>query len=211
MLDNLNNNKKNTGTKLMFGVLVFFGIATLILGVLQITRKINIGGAESVDNSQDLLSNADQLEPSIDELKSTDTDGDGLSDFDELYIYSTSPYLADSDSDGFSDKQEIDGGYDPNCPKGQDCRSQATDNSQQGIGGGVEEQTGLEGSATATSSSRQTTDSLQPAANSYTPEQIAEIRQALLAAGGISKEQLDAIPDEELIKTLEETLKEQQQ
>jgi len=121
-----------------------------------------------------------------------------LSDFDELYIYSTSPYLADSDSDGFSDKQEIDGGYDPNCPKGQNCRSQGTGEN-------------LEGSATATSSSQQTTDSLQPTASSYTPEQIAEIRQALLAAGGISKEQLDAIPDEELIKTLEETLKEQQQ
>lgn len=198
MLNDLNNNRKNTGTKLMFGVLVFFGMSTLILGVLQITRRINIGGTELADNSQDLLSSFDNLEPNIEELKLTDTDGDGLSDFDELYIYSTSPYLADSDSDGFSDKQEIDGGYDPNCPKGQNCRSQGAGEN-------------LEGSATATSSSQQTTDSLQPTASSYTPEQIAEIRQALLAAGGISKEQLDAIPDEELIKTLEETLKEQQQ
>lgn len=211
MIENAdNNNQKNTGTKLMFGVLVFFGIATLILGILQITKTINIGGAVPVDNSQDLLSSFDKLEPSIEELKATDSDGDGLSNFDELYIYSTSPYLADSDSDGFNDKQEIDDGYDPNCPKGQDCRSQGTGNSQQGTGENIEGQTGLEGSAAAASSSQQTVDSLPPTANSYTPEQIAEIRQTLLDAGGISQEQLDAIPDEELIKILEETLKEQQ-
>lgn len=58
---------------------------------------------------------------SEEELKNTDTDGDGLSDYDELNVYKTSPYLEDTDSDGTSDKQEVQLGYDPNCPGKNPC------------------------------------------------------------------------------------------
>lgn len=211
MPDEFGNNKKDTGTKLMFGVLVFFGILTLVLGVLQITRTINIGGgynelANQQVNSNQSLGNINQ---SANELKSTDMDKDGLSDYDELYIYHTSPYLADSDSDGFSDKEEIDNGFDPNCPKGTDCRGtteQPADSNNLSPKGGsssVKEQpvdglqSGNDGLATGTKQIE------------YTPEQLAEIRKMLLDAGGISQEQLDKISDEDLIKLVQEVLKEQ--
>ncbi|OGG86588.1 hypothetical protein A3B87_02055 [Candidatus Kuenenbacteria bacterium RIFCSPHIGHO2_02_FULL_39_13] len=186
MLNNLNNNKKNTGTKLMFGVLVFFGISTLILGVLQITKTINIGGPGAISSGQDLLSNSDNLEPSIAELQSSDTDNDGLSDFDELYIYSTSPYLTDSDSDGYDDKTEIDGGFDPNCPKGQDCRSSSAPE-------GTTEDKGTAGTEPADNSAT----SSQTVTEQITPQQI---REFILGSGQMTAEQLKQIDDETLIE-----------
>jgi len=187
MVDKLNNHKKNTGTRLMFGVLVFFGIATLILGVLQITRTINFPGGYN-DNTENIQAGTDEV--TIEQLMSNDTDGDGLSDFDELYVYYTSMYLADSDSDGDSDKEEIEDGFNPNCPKGQDCR------------GTVE-----------------TVEPVGPAeeAVEYLPTETAEqfegltaseLRQMILESEAMTQEQLDAISDEELMAAYQEILNE---
>ena len=75
------------------------------------------------------------------ELQGKDTDLDGLSDYDELYVYKTSPYLPDSDSDGFNDLAEIEDGFDPNCPKGQECMGLAEQGGTVEIPGLAEEPT----------------------------------------------------------------------
>ena len=180
----------------MFGVLVFFGISTLALGILQITRTINFPGG--YEQPLEGINTAGG-ETTVEQLRSKDTDGDGLSDFDELYVYKTSMYLADSDSDGYSDKEEIDNGFDPNCPKGQDCRTTT-------------------GDAQLTTGDAQLTtgDAQQPVDDNYLPtdttEQFkgltaTELRQMILASGSMSQEQLDGIADEQLMAAYQETLK----
>lgn len=104
-------------TKWMFGVLSFCAFATLLFGVLKISEQMIL----KTEPAGETASAGESL-PSLEELMTKDSDNDGLSDFQELNMYGTSPYLADSDSDGYSDKEEIDGGFDPNCPKGEDCR-----------------------------------------------------------------------------------------
>ncbi|MDP3965007.1 MAG: hypothetical protein Q8Q20_05150 [bacterium] len=107
--------------------IVVVGIGGLVLGFLQLRSHIS-GPFNSVTESSSgqTLAQDDLLE-----LRDLDTDRDTLSDFDELYLYDTSPYLADSDSDGSSDAQEIETGEDPNCPRGQVCRSVPADTNQE--------------------------------------------------------------------------------
>jgi hypothetical protein len=184
MPDEFNAKNNDRWTKLMFGVLVFFGISTLILGVLRVGQSIRIPVQPYDDNlSGDLIAGFENSEPTADELANLDSDGDGLSDFDERYVYSTSPYLADSDSDGFSDKDEIDEGFDPNCPKGQDCRG----------GGGSDNDSG----AGETPSSGD-----QYNFSELTEGDIAELRQMMLDTGQIEEEVLNSITDEQLIQVL---------
>jgi len=137
MTDDLNKTPKNTWTKVMFIALCFFGISAIVLGILQVSKTINLAGGNYAP-SGDEIDYGDSLETdarSVEELQVADTDGDGLSDFEELYIYKTSMYLEDTDSDGYLDKDEVDDGYDPNCPKGVNCREQRVDDS----GGYVED------------------------------------------------------------------------
>ena len=128
--------------RFIFGVIVFFGIAILLLGMLQIYSNIRAPFIRQALESQlnrvnqiTALSQPNQA-PSIEELKNADTDQDGLTDYEELYIYNTSPYLEDSDSDGQTDKQEIDSQTDPNCPKGQICQSQPNINTNSSTNSG---------------------------------------------------------------------------
>lgn len=199
-------------TKLMFGVLCFLGILTLILGVMQIVNALNpyieteAGKANQtqIDFSQGL----DNIGQSVEKLKSLDSDADGLTDYDELYVYSTSPYLSDSDSDGYADKAEIDGGFDPNCPKGQDCRGSSADNNQPATGsdasggnGDQSEQGGFTqeyGASDATSSSPAIMEQI-------TPEQI---REFILESGQMTAEQLSQIDDETLIQIWNQAVEE---
>lgn len=218
MPDEKNNQKADMTTKLMFGVLSFIGMMTLILGVLNIGQMINLqnnyGGGQEPSG---ITVSPDKTEKSVEELKTTDTDGDGLSDFDELYIYNTSPYLTDSDSDGYSDKQEIDQGYDPNCPKGQDCRGGSTDQSvnkstdQATTQGAVNQ--GTTGQGSIDQSVNKSTDQsgvlpadAQAQLEKLTPDQV---RQMLKDSGNLTAEQaaqIDQIDDETLMQIFRETL-----
>ncbi len=128
--------------------LVFIGLAALYAGFVSFPGKLIAPfhllppGASGVDLNKDAKEQARLLA-----LKVQDTDSDGLFDYDELYLYKTSPYLEDSDSDGFKDKEEIDNGFDPNCPKDQDCRIFAGSLEQGGATSGGELTRGLLGAS----------------------------------------------------------------
>ncbi|HOZ37077.1 MAG TPA: hypothetical protein PLR18_04615 [bacterium] len=210
MPEYLNNTEKNWPTKAMFGVLVFLGMATLILGTLQLGKNINIGGNNNTSNSA--TTGEEETELTITQLKNNDTDQDGLSDFDELYVYSTSPYLKDSDSDNHGDKEEIDQGFDPNCPKGQDCRgtSGATNtntNTSSTTSATGEESQGLTGiglgTTIETETSRTLTAEEKEQLKQLTP---AQLRELLLSTGNITEEQLNQISDEDLLQAVQESL-----
>jgi hypothetical protein len=107
-----------------------------------------------------------------------DTDKDGLLDADEVAIYGTSPFLPDSDSDGINDDKEIEQGKNPNCPEGKTCALISTP-----------------GQLPAPNSA---TDSPVALNNSGGSVSVAELRQQLIA-GGVPKEALDSLTDEELL------------
>ena len=213
MPEYLNNTEKTWPTKAMFGILVFLGVATLILGTLQLGKNIyGIGGDTNGDNQATV--GAEETEKTIEQLRAMDTDGDGLSDFDELYVYSTSPYLKDSDSDSFSDKDEIDQGFDPNCPKGQDCRGTTSDTTNTNTSGSA---TGDQRTTSLPSDNTQT-QGLDTGTNEadrvLTPEEKAQLqqltpaqlRELLLSSGKMTEEQLQQISDEDLMKAMQESL-----
>lgn len=200
MSDDLGNKNRERWTKIMFGVLAFFGVATLILGILRINQTISftgLGGNQGSGEEIDFAAGLDNTERSLEELQLSDTDGDGLTDFDELYVYSTSMYLADSDSDGYSDKSEIDGGYDPNCPKGSDCRGATTTGGGEATTGGGGDVSGIGEEESGLSD-----EAIQELENLTADE----VRQLLLASGEISQEELDQIDDETLMEVFREML-----
>ncbi len=114
--------QKPPSERLMIGVIAFLGIAALFLGTLQIQKGLKGHFQDQQASQKDVRNDLDiEQVNKLSQLQQKDTDKDGLNDFAELYNTRTSPYLRDSDSDGLDDKSEIDGGTDPNCPKGQDC------------------------------------------------------------------------------------------
>lgn len=207
MPEYLTNTEKAWPTKAMFGILVFLGVATLILGTLQLGKNI-YGVADNTNGSNQATVGEEETEKTIEQLRTMDTDGDGLSDFDELYVYSTSPYLKDSDSDTFSDKDEITQGFDPNCPKGQECRS-ATDETQNSTNK-TQGETGSEAGGTATLDGTQTSEETRvlTAEEKAQLQQLtpAQMRELLLSTGNITEEQLKQISDDDLMKAVQEAL-----
>lgn len=196
---NLQVNKENgeltRKEKLAFWGLVVLAALVIYLGFRQMGNNLKTpfalfalkysGGAEEEKTE------VQQLE----ELKQKDTDKDGLKDYDELYVFNTSPYLPDSDSDGVGDKEEVDGGQDPNCPKGQDCYFTEINNP---VSGQITTTT-LEDPTAAIPSSDQLI--LQ---NIFTENpDPKKIREFLLQSGG-KKEMLDQFNDEELVKLFKE-------
>lgn len=117
--------------KLGLSVFVVIGLATLVLGLIQIRKNISrpfVRGAEIKFRTPDEIEAENEAK-----LKAQDTDGDSMNDYDELYVFRTSPYLEDSDSDGINDGTEIASNTDPNCPKGRECRMARLEGS--GLGG----------------------------------------------------------------------------
>ncbi len=111
--------------KIVFGLIVFIAFFALILGFYGYAKNIRSPFLREAPTDEtsvpDFASAVVGATAETEAQKTKDTDGDGLSDYDELKVYNTSPYIEDSDSDGYSDKNEVDAGYDPNCPKGRDC------------------------------------------------------------------------------------------
>jgi hypothetical protein len=116
-------------------------------------------------------------------LKKRDTDSDGLNDFDEMYLYKTSIYLEDSDSDTFSDKEEVEAKTNPLNPESTPVNKRIITESP------IEELV------------------LKPASlkEEITPQ---EIRDILINKGGLSKEFVDKIDDNTLLRLYNETKKE---
>ncbi len=198
--------KDEKAAKLMLTALVFFGITALLLGILNLGNILNEGNRLVAEDKQPTSVDSGAQADNLAKMMQTDTDGDGLSDYDEKYIYHTSIYLKDSDGDGYSDKEEIDNGYDPNCPKGENCHDinvqQTTGNSQPADNGETDSSTGTQ-SANGSEQQALTEQQKQELLN-LSPD---EIRQLLLKSGEISKEELDKIDDQTLKQVLEESLK----
>ncbi len=209
MKTNANGFKNDSLTKLMLVVLVFFGLSALVLGVLRLNSLLNPRLSFGVQGENNNLAGNGQTEQSLLKLMQTDTDGDGLSDYDEMYVYHTSIYLKDSDSDGYSDKEEVDNGFDPNCPKGQNCRGVEQNNSQNNLSSEKQplssDQTNNK-DKTDTSLSNQLTEEQKQQLMNLSPEQI---RQLLLSTGKISQAELNKIDDETLKQVLYESLNNQ--
>ncbi len=170
--------------------LAFFAILIVVLAVFlfytQLNKPFDYSGANSKAN------NATSTD-----LSKRDSDGDGISDYDEINVYHTSPYLEDSDSDGISDKQEIAQGTDPNCPTGQACNG-VSDNLNK----------------TASTSSRIldnlgtqiSTDVTDASINNPGQEVTPDLLRRALLDDGYDKTILDQITDDELMKSYQEAL-----
>lgn len=146
-------------------------------------RLASVEGLEGTEEGTDLAS-----------LQTTDSDQDGLTDFEEVYVRGTSPYLQDTDSDGIDDFTEIAENTDPNCPEGQDCL-------QERVGGDVivtDAERALGGLSAANDTSVSLDDNIS----------ADEIR-AMLAESGVPQDQIDQVPDEELINVYQQVSQDQ--
>lgn len=176
--------------KVSLALLLFLGLSSLVLAFPYFSKKI---GKPFVKNKDANFLTLEQKENKKNaELKTQDTDSDGLNDFDELYIYKSSPYLGDTDSDGTPDGEEVRGGSDPNCPKGQDCLGLVTSGDSTSPG-----------TATAmTPPPADALNSLEILKNLSTEE----IRN-LLIQSGVSKDVLQKVDDNSLRAIYEDALK----
>lgn len=192
--------------KIGFVFLLIFGILAVSLGTLQLRNTIY--GPFVFRLGKD----ARALNQNVDEntrLQQIDTDHDGINDYQELYFYETSPYLEDTDSDGVLDKAEIDKGTDPLCPEGTVCAEAAPPPKQEPVVSplapsvqtpteillGAQAQTGVEVDANDLSKLLQ---------------DPAHLREALLSTGKVTKEQLEKVSDEQLLKLVSDLLAAQQ-
>lgn len=210
--------------KVAFVLLIVAMIGVVTLWVIQLRRNITnplyanlTGGAESQNNlTQETGEDA--------ALRNKDTDTDGLNDWDELNLYKTSPYLADSDSDTFGDKQEVDSGNDPNCPQGQTCAAESSDQSEATpsdfsnpgfenfLNPTVSGTTTISGTVTPSGSSgasnsslsQQEKDALKQAfGNAPEPQAL----RAFLLQAGMDKTTLDGLSDAQIVATFNEMIK----
>ena len=165
-------NAPQTVEKWLAGAVLFFGAAGIIFGFNHFKSLIARPYDRPAPASNISLANAtNQDTQDLLGLRQKDTDQDGLSDYDELYVYQTSPYLEDSDSDGIQDQKEIASNSDPNCPKGADCTGAAVESAE------------AENTAAATANFD------------------ASALRAALQRAGVSSGVLNALSDEELLRT----------
>jgi len=177
--------------KLVYGAVTVMGVFALALGLLRLGNAVS-SPFERKGNKPPSAEETARL--AREALKGKDTDRDGLSDYDETFLYRTSAYIEDTDSDGFSDSQEVESGNDPNCPQGRDCVGGA-------LGSGE-----AAGSASLAPTIAPPGDDLQAALQTGITPNPQALRDALRNVG-IPAETLDRIPDTELMKLYEETLK----
>lgn len=193
--------------KVFFCLLLFLGFGALFLGFLKIRGGIYGPFWRPVKDKAVFQQPFDSA--SFRSESNRDTDKDGLSDFEETYVYKTSIYLPDTDSDDMSDKEEIEKGYDPLCPKGQDCSLQ-TESDKENIPSSASPVAPALGNEIQTDEIQ--TDGVSPEMKQKMTSDIEnltidEIRN-LLIQSGIDKETLDQVDDETLRKVYEETIKE---
>lgn len=179
-----NNPDQVRRRNLSFAAVAGMGVVALVLGFVQLSNSIR-KPLQLPENRNSALSYEDIQ--SLGNLREKDTDKDGISDYDELYTYKTSPYLKDSDSDGIDDRTEIEGGADPNCPKGQTCGSVAggTNGNVNAGGGNANAAPGLGTSNISASALRET-----------------------LKNAGVPQAQLDELDDATLLKLYGDVLAE---
>lgn len=191
--------KKPIFSKLIFGLFLFLGIATLVFGFMNLSNNIN-NPFRLNDNSDNEQTQIDAWEKIV-TLQNTDTDKDGLSDYDEEYIYGTSAYLADTDSDGFTDKQEVDSHNDPLCPAGINCLG--VDTAEEAD---TEDLLQQETEPVSPASDTEMTEEMLQELQNLTP---AEVRELLASSGSLTQEELNQINDEQLMQVFNEMISSQ--
>lgn len=188
--------QKNPPRNVVMGIIIFLAVMGAAVGGLSIVRNVRSPfiwvNAGTPQGNVDMSEQA-QAAARADKLKTQDTDADGLSDFEELYTHKTSPYLKDTDSDTFDDKTEVASGYDPNCPKGQNCFRQELSAKQ---GEGVIPDS-IRESLSVPSVDGALSTGIQPTAT--------QLRE-LLKQRGFTEEQLSQIDDATLIQSYQESL-----
>ena len=158
--------------KWLAGAVLFFGAAGIIFGFNHFKSLIAKPFDRPLPESNTSFAAAtNPVDQDLLGLRQKDTDQDGLSDYDELYVYQTSPFLEDSDSDGIEDQKEIASNSNPNCPKGADCTGAAAE--------------------------RTVAENTAPAAADLDAGSL----RTLLQNAGVSADVLNAISDEELLRT----------
>ena len=125
--------------------------------------------------------------------KNLDTDKDGLSDYEEMKNYGTSAFLADSDGDGISDQEEVEAGSNPLNPKSTPAtKFLVTEEST------LEQEVAPEKEPPFAEATGGETKNIS----------AQEIRDLLVSQGGLSRELVNSLLDEDLIKLYNETKKE---
>ena len=175
--------------------LATLAVAIVVLSVWQFSYRVN--SPFKVEDSKKEATNVFDF--------NTDTDKDGLKDYDEINVYQTSVYLEDSDSDGISDKDEVDRGTNPNCPEGTDCNNSSSNTNFSGsavINDDISDYV-LPSDLNAASSSE---ESLRNALSGETS--ATELRKILIESGA-DQDLLNQISDEDLLKSYQEVLNNQ--
>lgn len=175
--------------------LALLAILIIVFWAIQLSAQLNkpfaVDGLDKEGGSNTVVSSGVQ-----------DSDGDGLSDYEEINVYYTSPYLEDSDSDGISDKQEITQGTDPSCPVGKDC-------------GGTNTISNPTASPTVGSTSDIIGETIVPPVGETVGTQLLsgdvtpEILRQILLQNGYDKKTLDAISDEDIMKSYQDAVSNQ--
>lgn len=143
----------------------------------------------------------------INVVNNVDTDHDGLSDYDETNNYKTSPYLEDTDSDGILDNEEVKNGTDPLCPTGKTCNgSDDTTPIASSTNTSVGSSSSLIETPSLSLPSDMASGSQQILQNALEGKADAATLRQLLITSGADKSMLDQISDEDLMKSYQETL-----
>lgn len=180
--------------------LLLITVVLFVLGAAQIVRSI---GAPFTAPTGAYKTAEQVRQAEIAALKTRDTDSDGLSDYDELNIYLTSPYLTDTDSDGVPDGEEVKSGDDPNCPRGQNCGSGASQVGPRAAS--PQDLTAIPGSrsGSVTTLPDSTFVGITPEnLETLDPEQV----RSLLRGAGVPEEVLAQFTDEQIMTLFKETL-----
>ena len=206
-----------------FVLLLFFAIATVVLGFFQLHNTLYEPFAIQEAKRAPAVIDSTVLADDAEKLKALDTDHDGLTDYDEINSFHTSPYLPDTDSDGKTDKQEIDSNADPLCPEGQNCA--AADLPTSASTNEVANELNIQAGNSVTPLSIIGGAGIQPVdpsalAAPAQPVSVetdiqavlrdpAKLRSYLAATGKITSEQLAKIDDATLLKTFQSSYEEQ--
>jgi len=211
-LDNNNDNydfeKRQKNRQAAVIVMSLVSLVVIVFGLWQIRTAVFSPFVLDEAKLAKVADNEKALKD-LPDLSAIDTDGDGISDYDELYVYGTSPYLEDTDGDGISDYDEIFVyNTDPLCPEGKICSTQDSF--------AVEIKTDsllppLNSSLTETNLSE---DNLSGFSEGDLLKTLAEGMDAstlrgMLLNGGVAKDILDQISDEELLLNYQEALNKQ--
>ncbi|HAT03669.1 MAG TPA: hypothetical protein DCS29_02735 [Candidatus Magasanikbacteria bacterium] len=207
----------SSGQKTGFVLLLVFALLTVGLTFFQVRNTIYSPFVVKVDKEALAAKKAFEFDETT-RLQQIDTDHDGLNDYEELFFYETSPYLPDTDSDGIEDKAELDQGKNPLCPEGKACDSAAFDASATSSTEFIVSPL-LDDSQTAADIlvNSQLSGQLNTGANalgagvdfSSMISDPAVLRQMLITTGKISKEELSAISDEQLMLMAQQLAKNQ--